>query len=80
MARQFDVTRPAISQHLRVLKRSGLVTERRSGTRRLYRAHPQAVAELRAFLEGFWNDRLDRLKHAAELEERTVAGHDPERG
>ena len=70
IADQFDVSRPAISQHLRVLKESGLVTERRNGTRRLYRARPEGLADLQRFLEGFWSDGLDRLKTAAELDER----------
>jgi DNA-binding transcriptional ArsR family regulator len=70
IARRFDVTRPAISQHLRVLKEAGLVTERRDGTRRLYRARPETLAELRAYLEGFWDDSLRSLKAAAEAEEQ----------
>ena len=70
IASRFEVTRPAISQHLRVLVRAGLVAERRHGTRRLYRARPEGLAELRAFLDEFWDTRLLRLKHAAELEER----------
>src|SRR5438132_6123926 len=69
IASRFDVSRPAISQHLRVLHRSGLVTERRQGTRRLYRARPETLAELREFLEGFWDGRLTLLKHAAEEDE-----------
>jgi DNA-binding transcriptional ArsR family regulator len=71
IAARFDVTRPAISQHLTVLKKAGLVTERREGTRRLYRARPEGLAELRSFLDGFWEDRLERLKLAAEQEERS---------
>lgn len=46
------------------------MTERRNGTRRLYRARPEGLAELKAFLEGFWDDRLDALKREAEKEER----------
>lgn len=65
-----EVTRPAISQHLRVLREAGLVDERREGTRRLYRARPQGLAELRAYFESLWDDSLDRLKDAAETEER----------
>jgi DNA-binding transcriptional ArsR family regulator len=71
IAARFDVTRPAVSQHLTVLKNAGLVSERREGTRRFYRARPEGLAELRSFLEGFWEDHLDRLKQAAEQEERT---------
>src|SRR6266568_7963321 len=73
IAAHFDVSRPAISQHLKVLKDAGLVTERRQGTMRLYRARPEGLSELRAFLEGFWDERLDALKRAAEREERRMA-------
>lgn len=74
IASHFEVTRPAISQHLNVLKEAGLVSERRNGTRRLYRARPEGLEELRAFLEGFWDDRLGALKREAEREERTKHG------
>ncbi len=70
IAAHFDVTRPAVSQHLTVLKEAGLVDERRNGTRRLYRARPQGLAELRTFLEEFWDERLEALKIEAEQEER----------
>ena len=70
IASHFDVTGPAISQHLRVLHRAGLVTERRVGTRRIYRARPEGLAPLRAFLEEFWDERLETLKAEAEAEER----------
>jgi DNA-binding transcriptional ArsR family regulator len=70
IASQFDVSRPAISQHLGVLKEAGLVDERRNGTQRLYRARPQGLADLKAFLDGFWGERLDALQHDAEREER----------
>ncbi len=72
IASRFDVTRPAISQHLQVLKAAGLVTERREGTKRLYRARPEGLAELRAFLEGFWDVSLSRLARAAEAEQRRL--------
>lgn len=74
IAAHFDVTRPAVSQHLRVLKDAELLVERREGTRRLYRARPQGLAELRAFVEDFWDDGLDRLKLEAEAEERKRHG------
>ena len=70
IASAFDVTRPAISQHLSVLKEAGLVRERRKGTRRYYRARPETMRELQRFLEEFWTDGLQRLKVAAEQEER----------
>ena len=69
IAARFDVTRPAISQHLAVLREAGLVTERRAGTRRLYRARPTGTAELRAWIDAFWDDGLARLRAAAEQEE-----------
>jgi DNA-binding transcriptional ArsR family regulator len=64
-----DVTGPAISQHLRVLREAGLLAERRSGTRRLYRARPEGLRELRAWIREFWGDALEDLKEAAEHEE-----------
>jgi DNA-binding transcriptional ArsR family regulator len=74
IASGFDVTRPAISQHLGVLKEAGLVTERREGTRRFYRARPEGLKELREFLEGFWAFSLDQLRRAAEAEQRRKRG------
>src|SRR5213083_2399198 len=73
IAAHFDVTRLTISQHLTLLKNAGLITERREGTRRLYRARPEGLAELRSFLESFWDDRLAVLKLEAEKEERKRA-------
>jgi DNA-binding transcriptional ArsR family regulator len=70
IAANFDVTRSAISQHVGVLKQAGLVTERREGTRRLYRARPEGLAGLRDFLDEFWSDRLDVLTREAQREER----------
>jgi DNA-binding transcriptional ArsR family regulator len=65
-----DVTGPAISQHLRVLKHAGLVQERKQGTRRLYRARPEGLTELRHWLRDFWDEGLARLKEEAEYDER----------
>ena len=70
IAARFEITRPAVSQHLRVLKDAGLLDERREGTRRLYRARPEGLAELRGFLEGLWGESLQRLKFEAEREQR----------
>ena len=70
IAAHFDITRPAISQHLTVLRDAGLVVERRDGTRRWYRARPDGTLELRAWLEAFWDDGLTRLAAVAEQEER----------
>ena len=69
IAARFDVTRPAISQHVGVLKEAGLVRERRDGTRRLYQARPEGLEELRVFLEEFWDTRLDALRREAERKE-----------
>ncbi len=65
-----DVTRSAISQHLGVLRRSGLVKERRDGTRHLYTVNRSEVARLRAFLDSFWTDSLERLRDLAESEQQ----------
>jgi DNA-binding transcriptional ArsR family regulator len=70
IASHFAVTRPAISQHLRILKTAGLLTERRSGTKRLYRARLEGLEELRDFLNDFWEGRLQLLAKAAEKKER----------
>jgi DNA-binding transcriptional ArsR family regulator len=76
IAAHFDVTRPAVSQHLNVLKEAGLLSERRNGTRRLYRARPRGLDELRTFLEEFWDERLEALKNEAEQEERKAHADD----
>lgn len=65
-----EVTRPAVSQHLRVLREAGLVSQRRDGTRRLYQARKDRIAQLRAELDEFWGIRLDRLKQAVERRAR----------
>ena len=74
IASGFDVTRPAISQHLGVLREAGLVSERREGTRRFYRARPEGLKELKEFVEGFWTFSLQQLKCEAETEERKKRG------
>ena len=58
IAEGLPVSRPAVSQHLRVLKEAGLITERRNGTRRFYSANPQALGELRAAIEAMWQEAL----------------------
>lgn len=68
IAEHFDVTRSAVSQHLQVLKDAGLITERRDGTRRLYRASEDALAELRAFLEGLWQQSFQLARDVLEDE------------
>ncbi len=72
IAGHFDVTQPAISQHLRVLVEAQLVTMRRQGTRRLYRVRSEGLVQVREFLEGFWDASLQELKRAAENEERGI--------
>jgi DNA-binding transcriptional ArsR family regulator len=69
LARELPVSRPAVSQHLRVLKEAGLVTEQRNGTRRIYGVDAQSVAELRDYFDEFWSDTLESFKRAAEQEE-----------
>jgi DNA-binding transcriptional ArsR family regulator len=66
IAAQFELSRPAVSQHLTVLKGAGLLDERRAGTRRLYSVRPEGLRDVRTFVEQFWDDRLDRLKLDAE--------------
>lgn len=68
IAGHFDITRPAISQHLAVLRSAGLVTERRAGTRRFYRARPEGLAGLREWLDAFWRGGLAQLRIEAERE------------
>jgi len=66
IATQLPVTRPAVSQHLKVLKEAGLVVDRAVGTRRIYQVDPDGVAELRAYFDRFWNQALAAFKRAAE--------------
>jgi DNA-binding transcriptional ArsR family regulator len=66
IARDLPVTRPAVSQHLKVLKDAGLVTDHQIGTRRLYQLNPEGVGALRAYLDRFWNRALTAFKAAAE--------------
>ena len=68
IATRFDVTRQAISQHLRILLAAGLIVERREGARRWYHARPEGLEEVRAYVEAMWPDALSRLKSAAERE------------
>ncbi len=64
------ITRPAVSQHLGVLKKSGLISERRDGTRRIYHLRPEGFDSIKALLESFWDPKLEKLKIAAEREEK----------
>jgi len=73
VAARFKMTRPAVSQHLSVLREAGLLDERRVGSKRLYVVRVAAFDELVEFIEGFWDPRLRRLKQAAEAAERSKA-------
>jgi DNA-binding transcriptional ArsR family regulator len=66
IAAGLPVSRPAVSQHLRVLRGAGLVSDRREGTRHLYRVDPEGLGALRTYLESFWQERLAAFKAAAE--------------
>jgi len=66
LAAGLPVSRPAVSQHLRVLRQAGLVTAERVGTRRVYRADPRGLAELRAYFDDFWKTALDAYKQEVE--------------
>lgn len=71
IAAHFDVSAPAVSQHLKVLEEAGLVAVRRSGTKRYYRLRREGFNELKAYIDRFWDDSLQRLKEAAEAAERS---------
>src|SRR5262245_32836300 len=71
IARRFKLTRPAVSQHITILREAGLLDERRVGAKRLYVVKREGFDELAAFIEGFWHPRLRRLKQAAEAAERS---------
>jgi DNA-binding transcriptional ArsR family regulator len=75
IAGEFDVSWPAISQHLAVLKAAGFVTERRAGTSRIYRADKEALGSLRAVVEEHWRSGLGRIKQLAENEQRDKDAH-----
>ena len=76
IASEFAMTRPAISQHLTVLRESELVLVRSAGVRRYYRANPRAIARLRAELAAFWDDSLVGLKNAAEAAHKKGRRHE----
>jgi DNA-binding transcriptional ArsR family regulator len=69
LAEGLPVSRPAVSQHLRVLRDAGLVTGTRDGTRRLYRVDPDGVARMRAYLDRFWTEGLAAFREAAAQQE-----------
>jgi DNA-binding transcriptional ArsR family regulator len=69
LARELPVSRPAVSQHLKVLKDAGLVSDRKDGNRRIYHVEPAGIGALRAYFDRFWNQSLAAFKEAAEKEE-----------
>lgn len=72
IARDLPVSRPAVSQHLKVLKDAGLVIDRAAGTRRIYQLDPDGVGALRAYLDQFWNRSLMAFKTAVEQREKEI--------
>jgi DNA-binding transcriptional ArsR family regulator len=70
IAEHFDITHQAVSQHLRILKDAGLLSERREGTRRLYAIRPEAIESVREFLDELWPASLARLKATVEHDRR----------
>jgi len=76
VAAHFELSRPNISKHLRILTEAGLVEVRAEGTRRLYRARPQRLDEARRFLDTFWDNSLEAIKRSAEVEAELLARRD----
>jgi len=72
LAGELPVSRPAVSQHLKVLKEAGLVVDRRAGNRRIYQLDPDGVGALRAYLDQFWNSALAAYKDAVENQTKEV--------
>lgn len=68
------VSRPAVSQHLRVLREAGLVAERREGTRHIFSVDPEGLRDLRRYLDGLWGDALEAFRRVAETETTDVEG------
>jgi DNA-binding MarR family transcriptional regulator len=77
LARKLPVTRPAVSQHLKVLKDAGLVTDTREGTRRLYQLNPEGVARLRAHFDQMWTQAMSAFQAVAEKAPKEKASHHP---
>ena len=72
LVEHFDVTRPAISKHLRILREARVVRERREGRNRIYELNPEGLNELREYFDKFWTDALDAFKRAAERPKRST--------
>ena len=68
LASGLPVSRPAVSQHLKVLKDAGLVSDRKDGTRRVYRIEPAGLTRIREYFDSFWGEALDRFAAQAEAE------------
>ncbi|WP_425409584.1 ArsR/SmtB family transcription factor [Hyphococcus sp.] len=69
LAEGLPVSRPAVSQHLKVLKDAGLVTEQREGVRRIYRLDTEGIGELRSYFDRFWDEALDTYKRSLEMKD-----------
>ncbi len=80
LAHGLPVSRPAVSQHLRVLKAAGLVRERRQGTRNFYSVDGDGLADLREYFEGFWDEALTAFKAAAESDQGGDRNEQPDDG
>ena len=72
LAAELPLTRPAVSQHLKVLREAGLVTDRAEGTRRIYQVNPAGLEAVRDWLDGFWDEALAAFKAAAEAGKERV--------
>ncbi len=72
IADHFTISRPAISQHITILKEVGLLTQRREGTKRLYRTRAEGLRELKEFIESFWDEKLLKLKKVVETKQRRL--------
>jgi DNA-binding transcriptional ArsR family regulator len=79
LAKDLPVTRPAVSQHLRVLKEAALVSDRADGTRRVYALNPHAFASLRDYFDHFWTQALDAFKRRVEAPDQPAAARRPRR-
>ena len=80
LAGELPVSRPAVSQHLKVLKEAGLVTDRPEGTRRVYQIDPQGLGQIRAWLDRFWDVALDAFKAEVERDADQPDGKDQDEG
>ncbi len=77
LAEGLPVSRPAVSQHLKVLKEAGLVTDHAEGTRRVYRIDPKGLGQMRAWLDGFWDEALEAFRAELESQAEDHEGEEP---